>query len=582
MSEISAARTWGQDWAAHVGGLGLAAIAFAILPKPFFSHFFDRNAAPQFLALLIVAGLLSITALFKNSLTFRSPVLGVMIAALAVSTSISLFFSHNIVGGIIGDAGRYNGVASLIALVLIAFYFSHLTVGEISVALDWIAVICVGVTLIGLAQWWKWISLPGDSGIGSTLGNIDFLSAWIGTTIVIVVLHPRRFHLMHVAKTIYCILAFYLLWRIGAKQGIIDIALIAIACVIWRFRRLLRFNQLTPRFWTVSLCALFLLWCEFIYLVPMAQIPVPGINHDPNIRIRTDFWFSGMNMLFHHLFFGVGPDNYGYYYEKYRSLSSVKMTETVVSNDAHSAMVQTLGTMGVIGTLAFTALIFYFIYSLVFSFYRHENERPLYLAFGLFAAIYLTNSLESPMTLPNKAIFWALCGWVIGRNIWRNSEAQMKKFSWTKTMVGVLAASLLITASSFGWALFNFASAQDGATSGKKPSYSYSTLLPCTLYFAPQFNYAVASGSNSEELGKRVLSTNSRCVDAQATLVTILFQQRKYQEAKPYIYSLLDTAPGRRGVVRLAAIYALQTHDVTLEKALVKQGFNLGILVTSG
>jgi hypothetical protein len=57
--------------------------------------------------------------------------------------------------------------------------------------------------------------------------------------------------------------------------------------------------------------------------------------------------------------------------------------------------------------------------------------------------------------------------------------------------------------------------------------------------------------------------------------------QKNYAKARPYIYQLLDVAPARNSVVRLAAIYAMAAHDEPLKELLTSQGLRLGILTVS-
>jgi O-antigen ligase len=207
----------------------------------------------------------------------------------------------------------------------------------------------------------------------------------------------------------------YLMVRTGAKQGIVDFLLIFIACIGYQLRGKYPKFVLSRNIWTAFLTFATLLWCEIVYLVPIARLPIPGIAGDINVTIRSDFWYSGGAMFFNNFWFGVGPDGYGYFYEKYRSLSSVKKTESVISNDAHSAMVQSISTLGIFGIIAFIALIVVLIKSLVVLGGEEPESKRRYLIFALFFFIYLTNSLISPITLPNKSAFWALAGYVVGR-----------------------------------------------------------------------------------------------------------------------------------------------------------------------
>ena len=108
-----------------------------------------------------------------------------------------------------------------------------------------------------------------------------------------------------------------------------------------------------------------IIWAEFIFLVPFLGSWIPVLGNDIQVKIRSNFWLAGVRQFFDFPILGVGPDQYGSYYEKYRTLEDARAYEKILSNDAHSASVQTLATLGIVGTLAILILVAILVRSLM-------------------------------------------------------------------------------------------------------------------------------------------------------------------------------------------------------------------------
>jgi hypothetical protein len=312
----------------------------------------------------------------------------------------------------------------------------------------------------------------------------------------------------------------------------------------------------------------------------MAKIPFPGVSGDPQVSIRADFWYSAAQMFVHHLGFGVGPDNYGNYYEKYRSLNSVKTTEFVLANDTHSSMLQTFATLGIFATLAFLLLILLVIFAAIDLYAVAKNRRYLILLLAFF--IFYTNALISPITLPNKAIFWLVAGFLIGENLRQKGHEAGRIIeirSWIPTSLIALMLISALTLFTPSFVRINSALAENNA--GHKVNYQVSDSLPCIVYTAAQLNLIQKSGSDVVHAAEVILRNYPRCIDALSFLAQDSLARKDYKSAKPYIYQLLDVAPARQSVVRLAAIYAMGANDEVLKNVLTSQGLKLGILTES-
>jgi O-antigen ligase len=560
-------------------GLAISLIAISHIPSRIQKGIFDRNAAPQFIVLLVMGAFACLILGFRKRIElplFVAASLGLLL----LSATISLLKSDSLIASAIGDTGRYAGFASLLALTALAILGSQLSESSIKDFFLGLSFGVVLVTILGFLQEVGITQLPTGGGVGSTLGNLDFLSAWIGTTTIILYLALGKNLWRRWIISAYLVISIFVLYHIDAKQGFLDFIIIANFLGGYQVYVRSPLPKFAPRVWKTFATFLLLLWSELIFLVPMARIQIPGIHDDPSVSIRADFWFSAAQMFLHNIFFGVGPDNYGNYYEKFRSLSSVKNTEFVLANDAHSSMLQTFATLGIISTLAFLVLILYAIYSGIDLYESSKDKQYLLLILGLF--VFYTNSLISPITLPNKAIFWAIAGYLVGQKtiLERNAGGRvisLKSYAPTALVGITLLTVLTLFAPSFATINKHIVA----SNAGKKVDYEVSRNLPCIIYASAQLHLVEKSRGDVGKAADEILWAHPRCLDALSYKANELLAQKKYPEARKYIYKLLDVAPGRQSVVRLAAIYAMGNNDEELKETLTSQGLKLGILTQS-
>jgi len=560
-------------------GLLLSILSVAHLPTRLFIGAFDRNAAPQFLALCLI-GIIASIYLVQRRRIVVSRAVGYALFALVGFALISLTLSDSFMTGLIGDTGRYSGIASLLAFIAIALAATNISDHEIRDALLGISLGIILVTSLGFLQILKVVNLPTGGGVGSTLGNLDFLSAWIGTTLLLVILTLREFAVRWQYSAPYLLLSLFVLWKIGAKQGYLDLALTALFFILYQIFLRVRIAEISTRAWKVIATFLFLLWSEAIFLIPMGKIPFPGVSSDVQVSIRADFWYGASHMFAQHLGFGVGPDNYGNYYEKFRSLKSVRATEFVLANDAHSSMLQTFATLGIFATLAFALLILLAFYSAIDLFAATRNKRYLILLLAFF--IFYTNALISPIPLPNKAFFWLLAGFLIGENLRQKVHSSGNFISMRAWIpASFISITLILALALFAPPFTRLNSALAANFAGEKVSYQASGSLPCIVYANAQFNLVQKSGGDINTAAQLVERNYPRCIEALSFLAQNYLSKKDYPSAKRYIYQLLDVAPARQWVVRLAAIYAMGANDEYLKNVLTAQGLKLGLLVQS-
>jgi O-antigen ligase len=568
-------------------GISFILTSIACIPKSVYKETFDRNANIQFVALTISAVGAGLYMVIANRVPKLTKKIWVTLAAIFIFTAISTFLGKNIIGSLVGDTGRYTGLVSLWSLLIISLYFASIGMDRFNHYLPYLIFGIFIVEFLGLLQQFKLIVLPGDGGFGSTMGNIDFLSAWVGTTIPLIMLLVGRQNIAYrILLIIMPPLSIFLIIKLGPKQGYIDLLIFAIFYLIYRFREKIKKSNFSLNYLSYGTWALTLLWIEAMLVIPLAKIPFPFITNEEQVVIRTTFWQSGIKMFLSNPLFGVGPDNFGYHYDQTRSLYSYTNNEFLITNDAHSSVIQSFATLGIFSMLTFAILLLILVRSLFINYQKYPNHRKTFYWLGAFYFVFISNSNISVITLPHKYLFWVLASFSIGAAYSEGFIEKSRKVIQIPIRAGIACIAILslFIASNFVYAQYKFSTSF--ALVGKEiaPDYDFSSYLPCIFYFESQTGIDTFKMDDVSKLAvikkdaTKQLSLNPRCVNAKISLTRISFKERDIPTAKKLVYELLDQAPARRDVLSLASIYALTQNDYSLQRKLINQGQKLDLI----
>jgi O-antigen ligase len=568
-----------------MAGLLFLALTVFHVPDPLFRYIFDKNAPVQFFSLLVVALGFSIYIAIKPH-RFRFPKL-ISYAALALIASqvSSLALSGNLMGSLIGDAGRFVGTASTFALLAVSIFHTQFKYEAfLSLLKFYIAAIEV-VVLIGIAQHFKLVELPGDHGVTSTLGNTDFFAAFVGTSLpLLILLAFESAQKLRIALLLSAAINVYALWLAGPLQGYLDIAFTVLGLLILLVGKFLPRRSLTLNVRTFLGTFALIIWAEFIFLMPFLGDFVPVLGNDVQVKIRSNFWLAGMRQFFDHPWVGVGPDQYGNYYEQYRTLEDVQKYSSILSNDAHSASVQTLATVGIFGTLAFLFLLALVIRSLFILWDAQAiNRRALFLI-ALYLFVYLTNSFVSPFTVSHKYLFWAVCGFLIGQ-AYRLPAWKSLSQSSTKYTAVAGGAFFALIATLFGQAQINYINNVENFAlkKGSEVNFSQSSVLPCFMYFdAKLLVQKSVSAESAFQLALDEIDVHPRCVSAQMEITRTVVNSGDMKNLRQLVYRLYELAPARSETISFGMYYANRAGDAVLKERLEKTMRALGLVYVPG
>jgi len=568
--------------------LGYAVLALGHIPTNVLLSLFDKNQSVQFAATLFLSAAFGTIAIIKR----ESLQLPRTIFFLGLALILALFTSALLSGGffpsLTGDSLRYAGIASTVALATVALFHGLFNAASFPKLISGYLFILFLTEVIAVLQYFKLVTMPGVQGNpASTFGNLDFYSAYVGTSFPLILFAYLKSNQGGKRALIaLSVLSLICLRLTDAKQGYLDFLiaalLVLIALAYKKFKRPSDGDTFSIPVKTTIITFLLFLWLELIFIIPFFGKAIPFVGDDPQVAIRGVLWLAGLNQFKSSPVFGVGPDQYGAYYEHFRTVNSTIVLPGDSSNDAHSAPVQTLATTGIVGTLIFVLLIAYVIRALLLILERDSfNKRATY-SLALFLFIYLTNAAISPIVLPHKYLFWAVCGYLIFE-AHRGSAEQGASSTPTKLFVpaiAVLASLTLFVGCAFTYSQFNFT--RWGQTQITNPSavqqVKVSPYIPCHIYFSSLVRFISPSGNEAlEELSRRQAEINPRCYEVQKMLAVLAYNRADFKEMRKRVYILIDIAPAQREVLDLATLYAFKKGDKKLQDIVTQQLTRMGI-----
>ena len=570
-----------------ITGALFLALATVHIPISVFPHAFDKNSSVEFLTLIIVAVLFALVVLAKRH-RFVFSGRGVQaLWILLIAVGISTVLSSDPIASLTGDSGRYAGVIALISLLVVSIYHAQFSENQIR---KLIALYLGGVwvvAVLGILQHFGVVDFPGDIGVTSTLGNMDFFAAFIGTSF------PLFLYLLiesSVRARIFIglgvLTSLYALYLPGRRQAFVDLALTLIFVIIFLGRRFIPRFYLTLNAKTIFLTLGFVIWIEGIFLMPFIGKSIPLLGNDGQVQIRGRFWVAALNQFMSHPLFGVGPDQYGNFYEQYRTLEDVKLFPTILSNDAHASTVQSLATLGIVGAAAFILLLVVLVRSILILMDRNPERRKYYGALTLYFIIFLTNSAVSPITLPNKFLFWALAGYVVG-NAYRSERAaeESSAIRWNaigvQSFVAIAAVASLVVGVNFAAAQLNYMKKFERhfTEPTAKISYDPSVWLPCPLFYENEFKILENQGVNALTVyAKKRIEQHPRCVGPRLFMAKVDYNNGDLTDMGKQITILSRLAPSRLDFLTTANAYAARIGDTQLQQKIVIQMEKAGII----
>lgn len=265
-------------------------------------------------------------------------------------------------------------------------------------------------TIYGLFQYlgvepFHWAKLY--SPIIGTLGNPNFYSAFLGMGVAF----SFPFIFFYETKKVYRLLipvfiflSLFLIYKSDSQQGFLVIAGAA-GLSVYFILRLRESKKLISR----SYLVIYLTSILITIFGLLQKGPLGSLIYQPSITYRGDYWRSGLKMMEHFPFFGVGLDSFGNWYRTYRTTSAIQRRgPSAVTDAAHNVFIDLGSTAGIPVLIAYISLIIVTLF-LSFKFImKSENFDPFFI--GLLS-MWIAYLIQSSISINNLAL--GVWGWLI-------------------------------------------------------------------------------------------------------------------------------------------------------------------------
>jgi O-antigen ligase len=406
---------------------------------------FDSFNVPKLL-ILVIGSITTFTLIISARLLLKEylfqPYSIIFLVFLFCLTSVLIFSGAPLLNQIFGTFGRSSGYLAYLMLILLVFVIVVLWSEKFEVKFIYGLLTAGTVNLIYAIfqsfrlDLFKWGNVA--SPIFGTFGNANFLSAFLGITSIVALAllldSKNKNHLLSFFLVCKIILSQSVILLSTSNQGIL-IFLISSAVIIYY-----RYIRVLPK---VLFRIIFIGIFSLGFLIGLMGIlnfgPLASLLFQQSTQLRGDYWRAGWRMGLDNPFFGVGLDNYGSWWLKYRDQAAILRAPDVTSNAAHNVFIDMLANGGIplflIHIILFMLITKYAIANVrATSHYQALNIATFaaWLAFGI-------QSIVSIFQLGLTSWGWAFMGLIIGRylkmknitkaesNVGKNSQSPNKR-----------------------------------------------------------------------------------------------------------------------------------------------------------
>ena len=398
-----------------------------ILITPMFSY--DAVNIPKFMVVIIGASVAATLLMNRRIMKVlsRQKFLFVFCCIMLIDLILVFFFSgSNLVEQFYGADGRFVGLAAYISLVILLVYAYSVSSGHIiSKILVLIRYLGLISSLYGILQWsgedpvnWSNQYSP----IMGFFGNPNYQSSFLGMCSVALISEIIRSEEKINRKFLFfglVILNIFVIIGTKSIQGLI-VFIVGSAAVIF-----LKIRSMT---WKPFFSGLYIFFVSCIAITGIAGMlnhgPLSQVLHKNSVIYRGDYWRAAIRIVTEHPIFGVGFDQFGNWYRRYRDIEAVnRRGPEVVSNSPHNIFLDYAVSGGIIlGSLYVCLVVITFMSALTVIKQSKSYDVNFSFVFSVWIA-YQAQSLISVNQVGLTIWGWIFSGLLIGYKLkLENSE----------------------------------------------------------------------------------------------------------------------------------------------------------------
>jgi len=229
----------------------------------------------------------------------------------------------------------------------------------------------------------------------ATLGNINFMSAFLGLVTVIMLNYvfsdqPRITERLHFG--LWAIVNSVIIFSSGSIQGIAMIlAGISALSVLWLFEN-------GKRVLSILFSILILILGSILFLGTLGFGPSGKLLLQPSVLFRLDYWKAGISIFINFPILGTGMDSYGDFYREFRDSIAVERTGPQrVTNTAHNIFLDLLSGGGIFVGGSFLILFIFVVvqvHKLKIVTEKFKFEKQMYASTLISLAVFYNISIH--------------------------------------------------------------------------------------------------------------------------------------------------------------------------------------------
>ena len=326
---------------------------------------------------------------------------------------LSTVFAYNTSVAFFGESFRRNGFITYAALsVFFLATVKFTTFQNIKDGFKFINITSVVVVLYAYIQIFGKdpVSWSSTNQVISTLGNTNFAGALMAIFALVIFGQIFFYNYKGFIKgslIIFLSLILYAIIKTNARQALILVVFGIGLFLILSIRRSYRLIRIILSFVYGSVLIIALLGAFNFG-------PLRSIIYKDSISVRGFYWRAGIKMFENFPFFGVGLDNYNYYFKELREVNyPLRYGWNLTSSNAHNLVIQNFATGGFFVGSTYIALQ---IFILINALQLIRNATPLHKIPSITLVVaWLAYQLQSLVSIDNIGL--AIWGNVLGGSI---------------------------------------------------------------------------------------------------------------------------------------------------------------------
>jgi hypothetical protein len=327
----------------------------------YFPNWIDIIQLPKFV--LLISGSILLLGLGIVHIRFTTYKLPVVILFLFICMQLigGLINNQNFYEILIGTWGRYNGLATSIALCSLFFVASSSIITNFDqILIKTLVLLGFLLSIYGILEILNVgpiTQVTRDSNLKLTLGNSNFASVMLvitaTATLSRILFESNKFFLV-----IPLICQIYLIYKANAQQGWLTLILsLTFLTGFWLAHSDRNFSKIWKR---KNIFMSLMLFTALLFLVAKLVTKIISLR---TLIDRFHIWQASLSLIKDNLFFGVGQDAFGLWFPKYMAESGqLKSLRAEYHDNAHNIFLNYLSNSGIFVFLLYLSFIVFIGY----------------------------------------------------------------------------------------------------------------------------------------------------------------------------------------------------------------------------